>query len=234
MSLFKNKTFLIWFTIIFCICLSAVDATSANAAKKKRKKTKVNYELQVQQHKAERIKKLYEYFPVYEKWENAEIYPYDDFIFLNNFDKRSVFEDFYLRKSLLHTINDWLGVRYRLPGRSRNGVDCSNFVSIIISSVLEQNIPAGASQQSKLFAKIENADELQFGDLVFFSGRNKKSKRIGHVGIYIGNGLFAHSATNHGVTYTHLSEGYYQVRYRFGGRIYKKDMLAMLSPHYTK
>ena len=116
-----------------------------------------------------------------------------------------------------------------MPGRSRNGIDCSNFVSLIINEVLNINIPAGAATQATLFYKIAKQNNLQFGDLVFFSGRNKKAKRIGHVGIYIGNGLFAHSSTNKGVIYTHLSEGYYQERYRFGARIIQPNYVYSIS-----
>ena len=60
---------------------------------------------------------------------------------------------------------------------------------------------------------------MQFGDLIFFSGRNKKAKRLGHVGFYIGNGLFAHSSSGRGVIYTHISQGNYTERFRQGGRL---------------
>ena len=206
------------FMIVFVFLADSNELISAKK-KKSAKKTKISSEQQLQKKKAERIQKLYDYFPIYEQWERSDVYPYSDFKFLNNFDNTSVFEDFAKRKLLIARVNDWIGVRYRLPGRSRQGVDCSNFVSIIIEEVLGMQIPAGASTQATMFPKIEKMDDLQFGDLVFFSGRRIKAKRIGHVGIYIGNGLFAHSQTSSGVTYTLLSDGYYTARYRFGGRI---------------
>jgi len=190
-------------------------------------KPKISYE----QRKQQRIQKLYEYFPIFEEWEKSEIYPYNDFIFLSDFDKNSVYESFEKRKLLINRLNDWMGVRYRLPGRSRQGVDCSNFTSIIKQEVLNMQIPAGAANQATLFPKIEKIEDLQFGDLVFFTGRNRQSNRIGHVGIYIGNGLFAHSSTQRGVIYSHISEGYYAVRYRFGGRILRTD-IALLSKDF--
>lgn len=207
--------------LLIAIFVFLADTQESIAAKKKKsaKKPKISYNQQIQERKSERIQKLYEHFPFYEQWEQSEIYPYNDISFLNNFDNVSVFEDFNKRKLLLARINDWLGVRYKLPGRSRQGVDCSNFASIILEEVLDLKIPAGASTQATLFPKIEKMEDLQFGDLVFFSGRRIKAKRIGHVGIYIGNGLFAHSQTSSGVTYTLLSDGYYTARYRFGARI---------------
>ena len=201
----------------------------ANKKKKSVAKSPISYEQQIQERKEKRIQKLYDFFPLYEEWEKAEIFPYNDFIFLNGFDKRSIYESFAKRKLLITRINHWLGVRYRLPGRSRQGVDCSNFTSIITQEVLNIKIPAGAATQATLFPKIEKVEDLQFGDFVFFAGRNRNSNRVGHVGIYIGNGLFAHSSTKDGVIYTHISEGYYAQRYKFGGRMMRPDLdIALL------
>ena len=221
----KKRKYKLILTVLFIIIFLLADSNEIVAAKKKKptKKQQISYEQQVQRRKIERIQKLYEHFPLYEQWEHSEIYPYSDFAFLKNFDNSSIFEDFNKRKLLLARINDWLGVRYRLPGRTRNGVDCSNFTSIILEEALGLKIPAGAATQATLFPKIEKKEDLQFGDLVFFSGRNIRSKRIGHVGFYIGNGLFAHSQTSSGVIYTLLSEGYYTARYRFGARIPKTE-----------
>jgi len=226
----KTKFFLIvlLFTIFVFLADSAILFARNN--NKSAKKSKISAEQQIQKRKTERIQKLYEFFPIYEEWEKSEIYPYNDFVFLNDFDKNSIFECFDKRKLLINRLNDWMGVRYRLPGRSRQGVDCSNFTSIIAREVLGMQIPAGSATQATLFPRVEKED-LQFGDFVFFTGRDRKSKRIGHVGIYIGNGLFAHSSTSRGVIYSHLSEGYYTERFRFGGRILRTD-LALISKNF--
>jgi len=219
-------------TLFFCFSgeTFAAKIKKNNISKKKQKIEKSI----TSSKKATLMAPLYFYFPMYEQWEKSEIYPYNDLVFLNNYDKNSVFEDYFLRKKLIERINDWLGVRYRCPGRSRKGVDCSNFVSILLEETLGINIPAGSGTQANLFPKIEKIEELQFGDLVFFSGRNKRSKRIGHVGIYIANGLFAHSSTGKGVIYTHITDGYYLERYRHGGRIIKGDKLAYALTNPTK
>ena len=207
------------FIVIISMLLSSFNAYEMEAAKRKAKSRR-----SLENKRTEQLKILYEHFPLYKEWKETEIYPYSDFEFLNNFDRTSVFEDYFLRKKLIENINDWLGVRYRYSGRSKRGIDCSNFTSVIIKETLGKEIPAGSATQATLFKKIDDFENLQFGDLVFFSGRNRKSKRIGHVGIYIGNGLFAHSSTGKGVIYTHISSGYYEQRYRFGGRIIKEDL----------
>ncbi|MCX7909408.1 MAG: C40 family peptidase [Ignavibacteria bacterium] len=140
----------------------------------------------------------------------------------------NIFSNNYLKEKLLNNILLWLGTPYKLAGSSKSGVDCSNFVAQIISKTLSIHFPANAETQSKLFTPIYDLKELTFGDLIFFSGTNRKSKRIGHVGIYLGNGIFAHSSTGRGVIITHISEGYYSERFRFGGR-FSKGLLNIVS-----
>jgi len=52
--------------------------------------------------------------------------------------------------------------------------------------------------------------ELRAGDLVFF---NTSGKGVSHVGIYVGDGKFAHASTSRGVISTSLSDSYYVNRY---------------------
>ena len=51
-----------------------------------------------------------------------------------------------------------------------------------------------------------NKADLAVGDLVFF---NTTGKGVSHVGIYIGNGEFAHASTSRGVRVDKLSDPYY-------------------------
>lgn len=61
---------------------------------------------------------------------------------------------------------EWQGVRYRLGGQSKVGVDCSGFVQLTYQSKLGVYLPRTARQQSKLGTKIQKR-ELEAGDLVF-------------------------------------------------------------------
>lgn len=139
----------------------------------------------------------------------------------DGFDHNSIFSDFYLRSALVKELKNWLGTRYRLGGRSKRGVDCSNFVSVLLRDVAGIFIPAGASTQARYFSPIRKLDALQFGDLIFFTGTNWRSSRIGHVGVYLGNGVFAHSSSSRmrGVVFSHIDESSYLKRFRFGGRL---------------
>ena len=66
--------------------------------------------------------------------------------------------------------------------------------------------------------KIER-DEISCGDLLFFTGRNSRSGRVGHVGIAISNDpvtgeiTFIHAATSGGIRIDRISAPYYSKRF---------------------
>jgi len=169
---------------------------------------------------------LREYLPPYADMLEAQIVRYEE-LFLHgstvlpvtpDFDARSPFVNPVMRLQLMQAIDTWLGTRYRYGGRSRRGVDCSGFTSKVITETLGKDFRGSSRIQARQFNAIFELDSLQFGDLIFFTGTSRTSRRIGHVGIYLGHGVFAHAATSRGVTFNHISDGYYTRRYRFGGR----------------
>ena len=66
---------------------------------------------------------------------------------------------------------------------------------------------------------IDKKIELKFGDLVFFDTR--RTVKPGHVGIYLGDNLFAHASSSKGVTISSITSSYYSGRYMGGRRISK-------------
>lgn len=118
---------------------------------------------------------------------------------------------------LYREVADWLGTRYRLGGMSRKAVDCSGFTNIIYKNVFGQQL----DRVSTIIAKnvkesITDKEDLLPGDMVFFSTFNRKY--INHVGVYLGEGKFAHASIKKGVIVSSLSEGYYSKAWRKGGR----------------
>ena len=78
----------------------------------------------------------------------------------------------------------YLGVPYVWGGSSPSGFDCSGLVSYVYAQV-GVSLPHHAASIYGYGTPVAYSD-LQPGDLVFFSG-------LGHMGIYIGGGLFIHA-----------------------------------------
>jgi murein DD-endopeptidase / murein LD-carboxypeptidase len=115
--------------------------------------------------------------------------------------------------SMMGEIQSWMGTPYLYGGESRSGVDCSGFTQAVYSSV-NIDIPRTASQQAAASQVVAPAD-LRFGDLIFF---NTSGSGISHVGIYLGNGFFAHASSSRGVVRESLSKQYYADRIVSAGR----------------
>jgi len=104
---------------------------------------------------------------------------------------------------------DWKGVRHRVGGLSKSGIDCSGFVYLSFKDVLNKKLPRSTDDQVRLGQKIERV-ALQSGDLVFFKiGR----KRTQHVGIYIGDNRFIHVSYKRGVMISDMSLDYWEDSY---------------------
>lgn len=105
---------------------------------------------------------------------------------------------------LVATAKNLIGIKYRGGGTSKAGFDCSGFVSYVYKD-LGVSLPRTSSGMYSSGSKV-NKSNLTSGDLVFFdtSGRG-----VSHVGIYIGDGKFIHSASSKGVSIAKINDPYY-------------------------
>ncbi|MFX3634484.1 MAG: C40 family peptidase [Candidatus Pristimantibacillus sp.] len=111
-------------------------------------------------------------------------------------------------------IDDLIGTPYQSGGTTTKGFDCSGFTTYVFDKMGIELTRTSASQ-SKSGKKVAKSD-LIAGDLVFF---NTNGKGVSHVGIYVGDGKFAHSSSSKGVTISKLSDSYYEDRYVNARRI---------------
>lgn len=121
-------------------------------------------------------------------------------------------------EKLYTTIDEWMGVPYRYGGKSKSGIDCSNFTCHVLREVF--SYPSNFYFPSSKLAEqgeIINLKQAREGDLVFFS-INSNSK-ISHVGIFLANKKFVHASTSKGVIINSLDEEYYKKRFAFIKRI---------------
>lgn len=121
------------------------------------------------------------------------------------------------REKILMEIIKYLNTPYKYGGNSKNGIDCSAFTQTVFNSALDISLERSASQQYHEGEEIHSKDDLEFGDLIFFNTRRRV--KPGHVGIYIGDHLFAHASTKFGVIVSSLDDAYYSKRYMGGRRI---------------
>jgi lipoprotein Spr len=124
---------------------------------------------------------------------------------------------------LFHFVYDWIGTPYRFGGSSRNGIDCSAFTKELYSQVFNMDIERSSRDIFSMVSPVRR-DDLKEGDLVFFKIH---SRRISHVGIYLGNNRFAH-ASSKGVAISSLDDAYYRRYFYRGGRMLEsfKEELA--------
>ncbi len=108
-----------------------------------------------------------------------------------------------------------LGVPYSHGGRSKEGMDCSGFTSLVYENAAHRLLPRTVDGQYRMGRAVET-DSLQFGDLVFFDTTGESPS---HVGIYIEDDLFAHASVSSGVTISSLESTYYRKRFVGARRI---------------
>lgn len=127
-----------------------------------------------------------------------------------------------IREQMLMEIIKYLGTPYKYGGNSKDGIDCSAFTQMLYRDVFNIDLQRSARLQFTQGREVSDKDDLQFGDLVFFNTR--KRVRPGHVGIYIGENLFAHASSTKGVTVSSINYDYYSRTYMGARRLDKDDL----------
>ena len=118
-------------------------------------------------------------------------------------------------------IKEWSGVRYKLGGTTKKGIDCSGLNRKFYKSVFNVDLPEICAEQYGVTQRV-NRDSLKPGDLVFF--KSNRSPSGWHCGCYLGNDTFLHAPQrNDHVRISNFSEGTYEARFKSGGRLNLTD-----------
>ncbi len=128
------------------------------------------------------------------------------------------------RLSFINTAYRYLKTPYKYAGTDEQGMDCSGLIYRSALKSANISLPRSAAGIASFVERIKDAD-IQPGDLLFF---NTVGKKISHVGLYIGNKEFIHSASqgaSTGVIISSLNEKYWKNCYRFAGRLLPKEAI---------
>lgn len=113
-------------------------------------------------------------------------------------------------------IDDWWGVPYQFGGKTREGIDCSAFVTILLEQVYGVSQVGNAADLYNFSRHLNKKEALQEGDLVFF---RTQGRYISHVGMYLQNDKFVHASTSSGVMISDLNEAYWDRHFAGAGRM---------------
>lgn len=115
-----------------------------------------------------------------------------------------------VRAQMVQFAMQYLGNRYVFGGTSlTGGIDCSAFMMRIYQHFGYNGIPRNSAAQAAYCRSISYS-EIKPGDLLFY----ERGGRIGHVGMYIGNGQIIHASS--AKTGIKISNAYYKTPLKIG------------------
>lgn len=125
-----------------------------------------------------------------------------------------------------------IGIAYKFGGSTPfHGLDCSGFIQYIFKESLRLNMPRTAAEQARIGIPVKQ-QELQAGDLIFFSIKNQTNS---HVGLYLGDNKFIHAPrTGKNIEVSSLKSSYWAKHYSGARRIiYDKTTLDIITTDST-
>lgn len=131
-------------------------------------------------------------------------------------DIRSAGEAYSLRGQVRSVSSTQVGKPYVVGGRGEWGFDCCGFTYYVFTRLgIDMHVGVANQLQDGV---IIGKDDLQCGDLVFFSNTTGWGHFASHVGIYIGNGQMIHSGDG-GVAIVDFNHAYYQDHFLCARRV---------------
>lgn len=121
----------------------------------------------------------------------------------------------FVADSMINFGKKYIGLHYRRGGTSNRGYDCSGYTMMVFAKY-GIRLPHTSAGQALIGIEV-NSKNIQKGDLIFFKGRSRRGRRIGHVGIVVSERgqpiKFIHSSVSDGVREDWLSSDYYKKRF---------------------
>ncbi len=128
-----------------------------------------------------------------------------------------------LKNDIEWNAKSFLGTKYVWGATGPSKFDCSGFTQWVYRDA-GIKIPRVSRDQAKVGEYIRYSN-LRRGDMVFFDTKKRRSGKVTHVGIYLGNGNFIHasSGAKKVVIYNFDQKPYYKDRFLWGRRVIDKS-----------
>lgn len=117
--------------------------------------------------------------------------------------------------NVLSAALDLRGTPYCSTGNTPRCFDCSGFVQYCLLAA-GITAPRTSAELYTIGVSVPPT-AIESADLLFF---NTSGRGVSHVGLYLGNGTFVHSATSSGVIITKLADPYWSARYIGARRVH--------------
>lgn len=120
--------------------------------------------------------------------------------------------------AMLAEAEKYLGFPYVWGGSSPStSFDCSGFVSWVINHSGVGNVGRQTAQGLYNLCTPVSRENMQPGDLVFFTGTYSAATPVTHVGIYVGGGRMIHCGKP--ISYANIDGNYWSSKFYSGGRL---------------
>jgi len=116
-----------------------------------------------------------------------------------------------------------LGIKYVWGATGPSTYDCSGFTQKIYADA-GINIPRVSREQARV-GQYVSFNSLRRGDMVFFDTKKRRSGKVTHVGIYLGNNNFIHASSSAKkiVIFNFNEKPYYKKRFLWGRRVIRDN-----------
>lgn len=121
-------------------------------------------------------------------------------------------------EAMLHEAEKFLGYPYVWGGSSPStSFDCSGFVSWVINQSGVGSVGRQTASGLYNLCTPVSKDNMQPGDLIFFTGTYSSPTPVSHVGIYVGGGRMIHCGDP--ISYANINTTYWTQHFYSGGRL---------------
>ncbi len=138
-------------------------------------------------------------------------------------NNRYIADNLTIQSEVEQNAKNLLGVKYVWGATGPSTYDCSGFTQKVYGDA-GINILRVSREQARV-GQYVSFNNLRRGDMVFFDTHKRRTGKVSHVGIYLGNGNFIHasSAAKKVVIFNFNEKTFYKKRFLWGRRVIRNN-----------